>query len=161
MHASSNVGLRSCSITAPLLLNQRQGLTLSCTLSLQQSSVVISSDQSPAHLRGSLTDFAGSSRMAGPLQSSSVTAMPATAVTLLSTVSSMARRGGGAFAAIEDRRQDHSAGHWAHPAILDCSLHLAAALAARPNAGATCTGYNCLEAFRCTRYRFEISMTAS
>ena len=158
VHASSNVGLTSCSISAPVLLNQSQGLTLSCTISLQQSSMVISSDQSPAHLRGSLTDFAGSARMAGPLQSSSVTSVPATAATMLLTVSSIARRRGGAIAAIEDRRQDHSAGHWAQPAILDCSLHLATALAA--TAGATHTGCYYLEALRCARCRLKTSTPA-
>ena len=117
LHAECSVGLAAVAIPNPCLLSSASDTKLVCKLHLLEASFTLSSGaSSQAHLTGKLTSFISRGPLVATFSSSSILAPTKAALSA-------------AVSQISDRRQDHISGHWSHPALLDCSLHLAASLA--------------------------------
>jgi hypothetical protein len=119
VHSESDVGILASMIPTPCPLTQGRSLRLLCTVSLTDGSFAVSSETGAAHLKGTLRKFTAVAAAA---------AAPTGAAGILGGYM-QGGVGGGAVSGVVDRGPDHLTGHWAHPALLDCSLHLATALA--------------------------------
>lgn len=119
MHADSS-STTAVSIPSPCLLGINP-VTLTCTVNLASSNVQVQSEaNSKEHLKGQLSSH---NLQAAPTPGANAT----TAVTLLDQ--RQKRSVPAVTSMVADQRLEYSSGHWSHPAVLDCSLHLAAALA--------------------------------
>ena len=119
IHTKCNVGLAAVTIPNPCLLSSPSAMMLLCKVHLTEATFTLSSGtSSQAHLTGRLTSFASQI----PLTSQSASSRVLVRASIKAAQSA-------AVGQIADRRQDHISGHWSHPALLDCSLHLAASLA--------------------------------
>lgn len=122
LHAECQVGCRDLSIPFPCLLKTSGNTVLTCTANALDSSTIVLHSESVdrPHITGQLHLF--STQTSLPRSSARV---PGKA--LLPGKGNLADPL--AVSQIADRRSDHHSGFWSHPAVVDCSLHLAAALA--------------------------------
>ena len=119
LHTECNVGSASLAISSPCLLNSASASILLCKVHLTDATFTLSSaNSSQAHMTGSLTSLVSQAPLNSQSVRSRLLTRPHTRAAQFAAISQIA-----------DRRQDHSLGHWSHPALLDCSLHLAASLA--------------------------------
>ena len=120
VHAKSSIGSVAVSIPNPCLLGGAS-ITLICAVNLKSSSITIYSEtSSKSHVEGTLRSF--NAHIGEPYKASP----PSAAIAPLRGFREALPA---ATSTIADRRSDHGSGHWTHPAVLDCTCHLAAALA--------------------------------
>lgn len=120
VHSASKTAISQCSIPTPALLTGSRQLELTCLVELRNGSFSLSSIATTMHLRGRFAE-------ADSAMGSSVHSKLHVGKAMMGE--SAQQDCGRAIAKIASAMPVQSDGHWTHPAVLDCSLHLAVALA--------------------------------